>query len=166
MLKAEFINPFVEGAIVFFKHEMGIEIARNKPSIESCHSTPEDVTVLTGVTGDTEGIVLYSMNSRTAKNIASELIGNPVPLYDQMAESALAEMGNIITGQAAARLESLGYTCKLSPPALITGEGALISAVSLNMLVIPLVLGNLGKLSIYVALQERSKREAPRQTVS
>ena len=134
MLKAEFINPFVEGAIVFFKHEMGIEIARNKPSIESCHSTPEDVTVLTGVTGDTEGIVLYSMNSRTAKNIASELIGNPVPLYDQMAESALAEMGNIITGQAAARLESLGYTCKLSPPALITGEGAVTKMNSMPSL--------------------------------
>jgi chemotaxis protein CheX len=160
VLRAELVNPFVEGAIVFFKHEMGIDISRDKPTIESCHSTPGDVTVLTGVTGDTEGIVLYSMNSRTAKNIASELIGSPVPLYDQMAESALAEMGNIITGQAAARLEQMGYTCKLSPPALITGEGALISAVNLNMLVIPLVLGNLGSLSIYVALRDKLKEEA------
>lgn len=72
MLRAELINPFVEGAIVFFRHEMGIDISRNKPSIESCHSTPDDVTVLTGVTGDAEGIVLYSMSSRTAKNIASD----------------------------------------------------------------------------------------------
>ncbi|MGI6660479.1 MAG: hypothetical protein ACOX34_02110 [Bacillota bacterium] len=49
--------------------------------------------MLTGVTGDTEGIVLYSMNSRDCKNIASELIGSPVPLYDQMAESALPKWG-------------------------------------------------------------------------
>lgn len=162
MLRAELINPFVEGAVVFFRHEMGIDISRNKPSIESCHSTPDDVTVLTGVTGDTEGIVLYSMSSRTAKNIASELIGSPVPLYDQLAESALAEMGNIITGQAATRLEQVGYTCKLTPPALITGEGTFISAVSLNMLVIPLVLGNLGHLSIYVSLRDKSREEAPK----
>jgi chemotaxis protein CheX len=161
VLKAELINPFVEGALVFFRQEMGIDISRDKPGIESWHATPEEVTVLIGVAGDTEGIVLYSMNTRTAKSIASELIGSPVPLYDKMAESALAEMGNIITGQAAVRLERIGYSCKLSPPALITGEGTLISAVNLNMLVIPLVLGNVGNLSIYVALRDKSEEEAP-----
>ncbi len=28
MLKAELINPFLEGAIVFFKHDIDIEILR------------------------------------------------------------------------------------------------------------------------------------------
>ncbi len=161
MLRAELINPFVEGAIVFFKQEMETDISRHKPRIESCHSTREDITVLIGVTGVTEGIVLYSMNRRTAKNIAAQMLGSPVPLYGQMAESALAEMGNIITGQAAARLEHMGYSCRLSPPALISGEGTLISAANLRMLVIPLVLGTFGHLSIYVALRDKSNEEPP-----
>ncbi len=160
MLRAELVNPFLEGAITFFRQEMALDISRDKPRIEPCRSTPQDISVLIGVTGVTEGIVLYCMTKRTAKNIASKMIGSPVPLYDQMAESALAEMGNIITGQAAARLEQLGFRCKLSPPALVTGEGTLISTVDINMLVIPVRLGSLGNLDIYVALRNKSRSES------
>lgn len=158
MLKAELINPFVEGAIVFFKHELGIDIVRGEPRIESCHSTPEQINVLIGVTGEAEGMVLYSMTQRSAKSIASAMVKSPVPLYDQLAESALGEMGNIITGQAASRLEELGYICKLSPPVLISGEGTIISAIDIDMLVIPLDLHELGRLDIYVALRENASR--------
>lgn len=154
MVKAELINPFLEGAIVFFKHEIGIDIVRGDPRIELCHTTPEEINVLIGVTGEVEGMVLYSMNQRSAKSIASAMVKGPIPLYDQLAESALGEMGNIITGQAASRLEEIGYVCKLSPPILISGVGTIISAIDIDMIVIPLDLGTLGKIDIYVALRE------------
>ncbi len=153
MLKAELVNPFLEGAITFFKQELAVEISRGKPRVEKCQSTPEEINVLIGFAGETEGFVLYSMSCRTAKNIASAMLEEPVPLYDQLAESALGEMGNIITGQAASRLEHLDFVCKLSPPAVITGEGTIISAINIPMLVIPVELDSLGTLNIYVAIK-------------
>ena len=134
MLRAELVNPFLEGAITFFKQELSVEISRGRPWIKECRSTSQEISVLVGVTGEAKGFVLYSMNERTAKNIASAMLGSPVPLYDQLAESALGEMGNIITGQAASRLEHLGYVCKLSPPALITGEGTVVSTLDLSLI--------------------------------
>ncbi|MBP8614435.1 MAG: chemotaxis protein CheX [Firmicutes bacterium] len=153
MLRAELVNPFLEGAITFFKQELSVEISRGRPWIKECRSTSQEISVLVGVTGEAKGFVLYSMNERTAKNIASAMLGSPVPLYDQLAESALGEMGNIITGQAASRLEHLGYVCKLSPPALITGEGTVVSTLDIKMLVIPVELDYLGIVNIYVALK-------------
>lgn len=117
---------------------------------------------MVGISGESEGFVLYSMNQRTAKNIASAMLESPVPLYDQLAESALGEMGNIITGQAASRLEHLGYICRLSPPALIAGEGTIISAIDIPMLVIPVELDSLGSLAMHVALRKHSlNRQKP-----
>ncbi len=67
------------------------------------------------VTGEAKGFVLYSMNERTAKNIASAMLGSPVPLYDHFGRVGPEAMGNIITGQAASRLEHLGYVCQTVP---------------------------------------------------
>ncbi len=155
MLKIELVNPFVEGAMVFFRQEMGIEISRGRPRMESGSATREDVTVLIGVTGAIDGIVLYSMDLHTAKAIAAKMLQSPVPLYDSLAQSALSEMGNIITGRATIKLEALGYAFRLSPPVLITGGGTLISTMDKPMLVVPLILDTLGSLSIYICLSDK-----------
>ncbi len=55
-----------------------------------------------------------------------------MPVFDNLAESAIAEMGNIITGQAAIGLEEQGYVCKLSPPTLISGKGVVISTLDIR----------------------------------
>ena len=47
---------------------------------------------------------------------------------------------------------------QLSPPVLISGEGTIISAIDIDMLVTPLDLHELGKLDIYVALRENASR--------
>ncbi len=104
------------------------------------------------MTGDAEGIVLYCMSERTAKAIAGALIGEAIPVFDRLAESAIAEMGNIITGQAAIGLEQHGYVCRLSPPTIISGKGVVISTLDIQRLIIPLELP-FGHLDICVALR-------------
>ncbi|HHY34851.1 MAG TPA: chemotaxis protein CheX, partial [Firmicutes bacterium] len=69
-----------------------------------------------------------------------------------LAESAIAEMGNIITGRAAFGLEEEGFRCRLSPPAIIAGRGVVISTLDIQRLVIPLEL-KVGYLEISVALR-------------
>jgi chemotaxis protein CheX len=152
MLRAGLINPFLESAYNFLKNELSTEVTRGQLRLEESRATSGEVNVAIGVTGDAEGIVIYSMSERTAKTVASALIGESVPVFDQLAESAIAEMGNIITGQAAIGLEECGYLCKLSPPTLISGKGVVISTLDIQRLIIPLELP-LGYFEICVALR-------------
>ena len=153
MFRAALVNPFLESALTFLKQELNTEVNRGQLRLEASRSTSGEVSVAIGVTGDAEGIVIYSMAERTAKAMASAMIGEPVPMFDELAESAIAEMGNIITGRAAIGLEECGYVCKLSPPTLVSGAGVVISTLDIQRLIIPLEMP-LGYLEISVALRQ------------
>lgn len=157
MLKATLVNPFIESAYRFLEQEVNMKVSRGQLRLESSKATSGEINVVLGVTGDAEGMVIYGMSERTAKSIASVLINEPVPVFNELAESAIAEMGNIITAQAAAGLEDQGYSCKLTPPTIIAGKGVVISTVDIQRLVVPLDLPA-GPLEISVALRYDSRR--------
>lgn len=157
MLKAALVNPFLESAYGFLQKELNMQVARGQLRLEASKATSNEVNVVLGVTGDAEGTVIYGMSERTAKAIATSLIGEAVPIFDELAESAIAEMGNIITGRAAAGLEEHGYRCRLSPPTIITGKGVVISTLDIQRLVIPIEL-SIGLLEISVALRYDPKK--------
>lgn len=157
MLKAGLVNPFVQSAYTFLQDEINMEVTRGQLRLESSKSTSGEVNVAVGVAGDAEGIVLYSMSEKTAKAIAAALLNEAVPVFNQLAESSIAEMGNIITGQAAAGLEEHGYVCKLTPPTIIGGKGVMISTVDIQRLVIPIELP-VGLIEISVALRYYSRK--------
>ena len=157
MLKAGLVNPFLESAYRFLQDELRVEVTRGQLRLESTKATSGEVNVAIGVAGEAEGIVLYSMSEKAAKQIAALLIGEPVPVFQELAESAIAEMGNIITGQAAAGLEGYGYQCNLTPPTIIAGKGVVISTVDIQRLVIPMEL-SVGFMEISVALRYLSKK--------
>ena len=83
----------------------------------SCRSTTRDVcgrlpTLPThheaqriGVSGRLEGNVLYGFSGESAQSIVGVMLGEPVStVNDELALSAIGEIGNMITGNAAARL--------------------------------------------------------------
>lgn len=154
-MKVDFINPFIKAATEVLKTEAKIEVLdKGKLSLESSAYTTQDVTVMIGVTGKVTGIVLYGMSERTAKQIVSNILNEPVAVYDSLVESAIAELGNVITGIASVELEKAGYPSNIAPPSVISGRGAVISTVDIKRLVIPLIT-TVGELDISVALIEK-----------
>lgn len=150
-MKAEFINPFVSAAAQVLRQEVNVDITKGQISIEDSAFTSQDVTVMIGVTGEVHGIVLYGLSEKTAKNFVSAMLNEPVPIFDQMAGSAIAEMGNVITGLASGGLEKAGYKSDIAPPTLITGRGVMISTLNIKRLLIPLET-SLGSIEISCAL--------------
>lgn len=157
MFKAGLVNPFVDAAYKFLQNELSMEVTRGQLRLESSKATSGEVNVALGVAGDAEGIVIYSMSEKTAKAIAATLLSEPVPMFNELAESSIAEMGNIITGQAASGLEEHGYVCKLTPPTIIAGKGVMISTIDIQRLVIPIELP-VGYIEICVALRYYPKK--------
>lgn len=152
-MKAEFVNPFVTSAFQVLQAETRFDVTKGTVSLEESPLVSDEVTVLIGVVGRAQGLVLYGMSEKTAKAIVSAMTGENVAVFDQMAESAVAELGNVITGLASGELEKAGYTCKIAPPSVVIGKGTSISTLSIKRLVVPLNT-KLGEIQVHIALRE------------
>jgi chemotaxis protein CheX len=100
------------------------------------------------------------MSIVAADRIASEMLGSPVVTFDQLAASALAELGNMISGNSMTLLAGQGYTCDITPPTIIKGSNVKIATLDTPALVIPMRLADIGEFQINVSLKERVRRAA------
>lgn len=152
-MKAEFVNPFVSAAYQVIQTETRSDVAKGEVILRDSPLVSDEVTVLIGVVGSVQGLVLYGMSEKTAKGLVGAMTGETVPVFDAIAESAVAELGNVITGLASGELERAGYPCKIAPPSVVVGKGTSISTLSIKRLVIPLET-RVGQLVVHVALRE------------
>ena len=61
--------------------------------------------------------MLYGFSEESAQSIVGVMLDEPVStVNDELAFSDIGEIGNVITGNSAACLAQLGYTCNISPP--------------------------------------------------
>ena len=88
------------------------------------------------------------------------MLGEPVStVNDELALSAISEIGNMITGNSAARLAQLGYTCNISPPVIINPGGSRFTTVVPQMLVLVKFTSSVGGLAVRIGLTENSRRD-------
>lgn len=151
-MKVEYIQPFISAAVEVLEAELGMTPQRGELSAERNTDTTQEVSVLIGITGEVEGAVLFGTTKGVASEVVMLLTGERRPVFDEVCESAVSELGNVISGRAAAKFEEQGITCTISPPTLIVGRGSIISSVNIKRLVIPLKLP-FGQLQVSVALR-------------
>ncbi len=151
-MRAEFINPFLQAATEVLESELGSMPQRGTIGLQRSAYTSDDVTAVVAVTGDVAGMVLFAMTESTARSMVSRMMGQDFPEFDALAQSGIAEIGNVITGRAAILLAEAGFPSELAPPMLLVGRNTLISTLDVQRLVIPLQT-DLGKVEIQVALK-------------
>jgi len=151
-LKVEIVNPFVVAASEVLESELGAQAERGNLRLQMSACTTDEVTALVGVTGAVNGMVLYSMSRSTALRIVSRLMGQPFGDLDDLAQSGIGELGNVITGRAGVLLSEAGFPSNISPPALIVGTGTIVTTIDLNRLVFPLAT-DVGSLEVQVVLK-------------
>jgi len=153
-MRVEFIDPFVRAGFSALEMLIQDHPKRGDLSLREAKFTTQQVTIMTGVNGDIEGTILLGMSLPTAQGIASTMIGFPIEEMDDMAWSAISELGNIITGNAVQLLYDAGFKCDITPPSVLLGTDTQIST-QVPALVVP-VSTRLGNLEINVALRETS----------
>lgn len=153
VLRVEFINPFIIAATEVLKSEINSEPTKGSLSLEPKPFTTQDVTALIAVTGNIQGSVFYCLSEKTALNLVSVMMGKRYLLFDDLAKSGIAELGNVITGRASILLAEAGYPSKIAPPVMIVGRGTMISTLKIPRLAVPLET-KYGALEVHVALQE------------
>lgn len=155
MLKAEFVNPFLEAAFEVVETETRLKLEKGPLSMQKSSLTSQEVSVLIGVTGEIHGQVIYGLSLKTAKKIAAEMIGQNVPLFDELAQSAISELGNMITGLATVKFGNTYSNLAITPPTLIVGTKVLISTIDIQRLYVVLM-SNIGDIEVSIALREHA----------
>jgi len=154
-VKVGHVEPFVLAAMKVFEAELGASVTRGELALDRSGRTTNEITVLITISGEIEGTVLYGVEKAVANRIASALLGEPKVEFDEMSESAVAELGNIISGQAAIALERAGTFCTLSPPSVIVGTGTKLPSVEAPMLIVPIQVEEYGTVRIALSILEK-----------
>ena len=147
------MNPFIEAAFEVLKAEAGITAERGALGLEQNEYKTDDITVILALVGAVEGTVYYGMSETTAMVLVSKMVGENITSFDSLAQSGIAELGNVITGRASVKLSAAGFEATISPPTLVLGRGATISTLDFARIVVP-VLFNGVSLNIHLALRE------------
>lgn len=153
-MNVKFLNPFTEAAQKVLEAECNLAVQRGPLTMQISCMTAEEVTVLINLVGQVEGTVLYGMNVQTALNLVSRVMNQEFHEFDDLARSGVAELGNVITGQATIKLSQAGYESLISPPTMIEGKDVEISTLDFQRIVVPMTT-EVGDIIVHLGIRER-----------
>ncbi|MBF0407706.1 MAG: chemotaxis protein CheX [Candidatus Riflebacteria bacterium] len=123
-LDANVLNQFILASISVFEQIANIKLSKDK--LQYYHQGFKwkvQVATILGLTGAIKGQIILSIDEEIAKKVASAiLMGEPVNEFNEIAESGVCEIANMIGGDSAQRLNKLGLTVDVSVPSIIRGN--------------------------------------------
>lgn len=128
MFQAGLINPFLASACKVLDSIIETKFDKRDANVCVSSMTTQDVNVIVGIFGNVHGHIIYGMSSATAKHIAAKMMDKPVKTLNPMAQSAIGELGNMITGNAIMGIEKRYPDVELKPPVLFLGKKIIISS--------------------------------------
>lgn len=118
-----YVNPFCE-SFESVMPKIGLtEVKNNGVSLKGRFLESQGIMIIVGIMGDIKGSVIYSTTLENAKKLASVMMkGKPVYELEGIAESAVSELTNMLTANAATNFSMKDITVKISPPILMYGN--------------------------------------------
>ena len=122
-MDAKLVNPIIE-AFMDILPQMGFPMPmRKRIYLRDRNIISNGVTLTVGFTKQMHGKVIYNMTADTARYIASTMmLGVPVTKFNDLAQSALREMSNMLTARAATNYTKLGIEVDITTPELVIDE--------------------------------------------
>ena len=112
-MNAEYINLFISAVTQVFEETTQTSLNIGRKGVRSGMGYEKNVVVLIGITGEARGSITLSMDVEYAKGVASKMMcGMPVDVFDEMPQSAIREMGNMMMGRVAS-FRYLYNRCKI-----------------------------------------------------
>ncbi|WKY46343.1 chemotaxis protein CheX [Eubacteriaceae bacterium ES3] len=146
------LNPFIE-AVNSVLPQLGFQNIEKKGISEKNGKLSFNGVVLTlGIVGDKKGNVVYSIDLEGAKNIASiMMMGMPVEEFDEMAQSALSELSNMLTANATINFSNENINVDISVPTMMNGENIELSMNKAEILEVDFEIDGIS-LSVHLSL--------------
>lgn len=138
-MDVKYVNPFIDSFINVMPQLGFGDIKKGSVSVRGKDLIGSGVIIIVGIVGQIKGNVVYNIGLEDAKKIASTMMmGMPVTTLDEMSQSALSELSNMLTASAATSFSDLGITIDISTPTLLHGENISVKMSSNQVLCIQL----------------------------
>ncbi|SDF28131.1 chemotaxis protein CheX [Sporolituus thermophilus] len=152
-MDVKLVAPFVEGVANILPQFGFTQVRRGKLALKDKLIVTMDVNVLIGLNMDLHGNVAYAMDEATAKKVASRMMmGMPVDELNELAQSAVAELANMVAAQAVTILEGIGKRVNISPPTLVMGKNVTVRMSRVKTLVVEMITED-GTIEINIGLE-------------
>ncbi len=152
-MRVQIVNRYVQSALTVIGLETGRPVARGGLLLEGNPYTTEGVTAVIGVSGKLSGSLYLSMAETVALRLISAILGQEAVEIDDLGQSGIAEMANVIAGCAGIGLAEEGVETVIGPPLVLVGRGVRLSTMEIQRLVVPLTTAY-GEVKLHVALRE------------
>lgn len=154
-MEVKLVNPFLEAFLIVMPQVGFSNIEKKGMHLKDKNIKSIGVMINIGIVGDIKGNIIYSMDMESAKEIASKMMmGAPVKELDDMAQSAISELTNMLTANASMKLSEIGININISTPTLIYGEEFAIKLNTDNTLVIDISIDNI-PIEVNIAFEKK-----------
>lgn len=133
---ADYINPFLLASTKVLKDMVMLDAKLGKPYLNNEMKFGEDsLLIMLGVTGEMKGQVILSFRNDVALDIASKMCMMTLTELDELAQSAICELCNMILGNAATVFSTKGIVIDITPPTMCRGNVSFASDGIVNICV-------------------------------
>jgi chemotaxis protein CheX len=151
-MKAEIINPFLESARIVIEQVIQVSPSTGSLGIKTIEYVKGDIWIQVGMTGQISGNIVFGIKETVALKIVSAMMGGfVITEMDEMGQSAISELGNMISGNASTILSNQGVTVDITPPRIVTPENNSM-ILTKKALSIPLMMDGIGEMDIQVMI--------------
>lgn len=151
-VNVEHINPFLIASTKILKEMCFIDATIGKPYIKSPAFYSDTLIILIGFVGEMRGQAMIAFDNAIACDIASKMIMMPVTEMDELARSAIGELGNMIMGNTATIFSTKGIAIDITPPTIGNGTISFTTSYAQNIC-IPLIYEGDKKIEINIAIK-------------
>lgn len=152
-LNVKHINPFLIAAAKVLNDMCRVEVKVGKPFLRDMSFTEDSLVIIIGVTGEFRGQVMLAFSNEVAREVAGlMMMMPPVAELDELAQSAICELGNMIMGNTATLFSSQGIGIDITPPTLCSGN-VTFSATYTKNICIPLAYAEGKEIEFNIAIK-------------
>lgn len=141
-MDAKLANPIID-AFMDVMPQMGFPMPKRlRVYLQDRNVISNGVMLKVGFTKQMHGNVVYNMTLETARYIASTMmLGVPVNKFNDLTQSALREMSNVLTARAATHFSELGIEVDITTPELVIEEDYTIKISEAQYLTVEMEMG-------------------------
>ena len=151
-MNAEYINPFLESASVVLEQVANIKPITGKLGIKDVKYVEDYIWIQIGMTGQMTGDVVFGLHQEVALRLVSAMMGGFILTeLGEIGESAISELGNMISRNASTILFNQGVKVDITPPKVVQFAAA-AGFHAKKALTIPLIMDGIGELDIQVII--------------
>ena len=141
-MDAKMVNPIID-AFMEVMPQMGFPIPKRlRVYVQDRNVISDGVILVVGFTKQMQGKVVYNMTRETAQYVSSTMmLGVPVERFNDMAQSSLREISNVLTARTATNFSKRGFEVDITTPELILEEDYTLKLSDTQFLTVEMEVG-------------------------